>query len=158
MNDDQIQQIIAHAIHCLRNEQPPLDFHIVHERSTAHRLAVYLESQFRGWNIDCEYDRYGQVQKLLDGIRACDQRRRTDRILPDIIVHHRGQNGPEHNILVIEMKKHAAQDRCDFEKLQGMTDQDGTFRYQLGLYVNLNAGQFDCTWFKDGAIMPNRNA
>lgn len=152
MNDDDIQRIIAHSLHCLRNEQPPLDFHIVHERSTAHRLAVYLESPFHGWNIDCEYDRDGQARKLLGGIRACSPRRTTDHILPDIIVHHRGQNGHQHNLLVIEIKKDAAQDQCDFERLRRMTQRNGSFCYQLGLYINLNGGQFDCTWFKDGAI------
>jgi len=154
MNDDEIQQIVVHSLHCLRDEQPPLDFHIVHERSTSHRLAVHLESHFRGWNVDCEYDRYGQVQKLLDGIRACNRRRRTDRILPDIIIHHRGHNGPQHNLLVVEIKKDAIQDRCDFEKLRRMTRQNGSFCYQLGLYINLDGGQFNCTWFKNGATIP----
>jgi hypothetical protein len=153
MNDEQIKQAVQRAFDSLRAEQPPLDFHIVHERSTAHRLALHLEPCFNGWNIDCEYDRYGRVQKLLEGIRACDERRRTDRILPDIIVHHRGQNGSGHNLLVVELKKDEVQDPCDFEKLQGMTYSHGSFSYQLGLYVNINRGQFDCTWFKDGAVI-----
>jgi hypothetical protein len=153
MNDEQIKQAVQRAFDSLRAEQPLLDFHIVHERSTAHRLALHLEPYFNGWNVDCEYDRYGRVQKLLEGIRACDERRRTDRILPDIIVHHRGQNGPGHNLLVVELKKDDVQDPCDFEKLRGMTGSHGSFSYQLGLHVNINRGQFDCTWFKDGAVI-----
>lgn len=153
MNDDEIMRAVLMAIDHIRVEQPPLEFHIVHERSTAHRLAVQMEPAFPGWNIDCEYDRYGQIRKVVEGIRACDERRATDRVLPDVIVHHRGNNGPQHNLLVVEMKKDAPQDDCDFEKLRRMTVQNGAFSYQLGLYINLNQGQFDCTWFKDGATL-----
>ena len=153
MNEAEIRQVVQRAIDALRAERPPLDFHIVHERSTAHRLALHLEPHFEGWNLDCEYDRFGRLQKLLDGIRACDTRRTTDRILPDIIVHHREQQGTEHNLLVVEIKKSAERDDCDFEKLRLMTDPHGEFRYQFGLYINLNRGHFDCTWFKDGAAV-----
>ncbi len=80
-----------------------MEFHDVHERSTAHRLAVHMEAHFRGtWNVDCEYDRDGQVRKTLEGIAQCDGRK-TDNILPDIIVHHRGYEGRLHNLLVIEL-------------------------------------------------------
>ena len=153
MNDAEIMQAVQHAIDSLRGELPPLDFHIVHERSTAHRLALHLEPHFAGWNLDCEYDRFGKLQKLLEGIRACDTRRATDRILPDIIVHHREQHGTEHNLLVVEIKKADVRDDCDFEKLRLMTESQGQFRYQIGLYINLNRGDFDCTWFKDGAAL-----
>jgi hypothetical protein len=38
--------------------------------------------------------------------------------------------------------------------LERMTDQEGSLCYQLGLYINLNHGQFNCTWFKNGQIAP----
>jgi hypothetical protein len=153
MNDDEIKQSIARSIGRLLGEQPALDFHRVHERSTAHRLAVQMEPEFPQWNIDCEYDRSERMRKLLDGIRNCDPERETERIFPDIIVHHRGANGPEHNLLVVELKKNANFDRCDFEKLQGLTSPHLAFGYQLGLYINVNRGRFDCTWFKNGAVI-----
>lgn len=155
MTDEEIMQCIARAIARLSGEQPALEFHSVHERSTAHRLAVHMEQEFPGWNIDCEYDRSEGLQKLLDGIRNCDAERATDRIFPDIIVHHRGNSGPEHNLLAVELKKSATYDRCDFEKLQGLTSLNLQFCYQLGLYININHGQFDLTRFKDGAVLPN---
>ena len=153
MEDEDIRKVVEDAIAALQGEEPPLDFHIVHERSTAHRLAMHLEPHFPGWNIDCEYDRYGDVKKLLEGVRVCDEQRKTDRIFPDVIVHHRTQHGIGHNLLVIEMKKDAERDRCDFAKLQGMTDLQGAFCYQLGLYINFNQGHFDRTWFKAGEII-----
>jgi len=153
MNDDKIQRIVARAIAQVLDEEPQLDFDRVHERSIAHRLAVHMESGFPSWSIDCEYDRYGEAQKLLDGIKECDERRTTDRILPDIIVHRRGENERGDNLLVVELKKHIAEDHCDFEKLRGMTHQEGMFRYQLGLYINIDHGRFDCVWFKDGTTI-----
>ena len=30
------------------------------ERTLTHRLAVYLEKQFSGWDIDCDYNRLGE--------------------------------------------------------------------------------------------------
>jgi hypothetical protein len=30
------------------------------ERTLTHRLAVYVEKQFPGWQVDCNYDRLGE--------------------------------------------------------------------------------------------------
>ena len=75
----------------------------VHERTIAHRFAIYLEDMFRGWNIDCEYNRLGIITKGLDGVRECDSQRATDRIYPDIIIHERGSED-RNNLGVIEIK------------------------------------------------------
>ena len=66
MSDDQIQTAGVAAIRSLTDKSPTLDFDSVHERSTTHRLAVYFDPLFTGWNVDCEYDRDGQLQKLLN--------------------------------------------------------------------------------------------
>jgi hypothetical protein len=149
MTLDEIKASVADAVNCVLGENTPLSFDNVHERSTAHRLAVHLDSQLPEWNVDCEYDRYEQLRKELARIRECSERA-TDYILPDIIVHHRGFNGPDNNLLVIEIKRNAAHDPCDFQKLIGLTAQAGPFGYQFGLYINVNAGRFDCVWFHDG--------
>ena len=67
MKNNTIKRKVARAVARLSNERPVLEFHVVHERSTAHRLAVHLEPEFPRWNIDCEYDRFGLLQKILDG-------------------------------------------------------------------------------------------
>jgi hypothetical protein len=86
MTDEQVQGAVLAAIECLQRERPALEFQVVHERSTAHRLAVNMERYFGGmWNVDCEYDRQGQMRKTLAGIRECDGRK-TESIVPDIIV------------------------------------------------------------------------
>jgi hypothetical protein len=110
-----------------------------------------MEPHFRQeWNVDCEYDRDGQLKKTLEGIKGCDGKKETDAILPDIIVHHREEPGRAHNLLVIELKKDAKEDRCDRRKLELLTDPRGHYQYQLGLYVNVDGGKFTCTWYRDG--------
>lgn len=105
------------------------------ERSITHRLAVYLEDLFPGWNVDCEYNRN------LDAVKRAGipvRNTKTDKlnaptVFPDIIVHHRNS---EDNLLVIEAKKETTEEdhecgevcSCDQFKLL-------KFREQLG-YVN----------------------
>lgn len=150
MTDNEVRAAVRIALRNLLAENPVLDFSAVHERSTAHRLAVHMEPLFEDWNVDCEYDRDGQVRKSLDGIAECNEQRRTNFILPDIIVHRRQQTGRENNLLVIELKKDAAFNECDWKKLQLLTGPIGRYAYQLGLYVNFDNGNFEQTWFKDG--------
>ena len=153
MTDDEVYAALQTAIQNLRSEEPHLDFAGVHERSTAHRLAVHMEPLFTPeWNVDCEYDRDRNVRKALDGIRACDDQRRTDNILPDIIVHRRRESGRDNNLLVIELKRHADYDRFDWMKLQLMTQPNGDYAYQLGLHFNIANGTFEQTWFRDGEV------
>jgi len=151
MTEDEVKSSVKEAISDLKNEDPELDYSSVHERSTAHRLAVHMEAQFAGWNVDCEYDRDGQIRKSLMGIAECDSVKKGDDILPDIIVHHRGSSGRDHNMLVIELKKHSKNDPCDQRKLELLTQAKNHYAYQLGLYINIDNGNFNCTWYRNGA-------
>lgn len=150
MTDEEVSTAISIAIDALRTEAPILDFASVHERSTAHRLALHMEDFFRGWNIDCEYDRDENLRKTLQGIEQCRERRTAD-IVPDIIVHHRQGRGRENNLLVIELKKDAGEDACDRLKLELMTAPGGPYGYQLGLFINIDGGRFEQRWFREGA-------
>jgi hypothetical protein len=150
MTEEQVKAAVAAAIAGLRRETPPLDFQRVHERSTAHRLAVHMEPLFAPWNVDCEYDRDGQTKKYLQGIAQCDRQRETDAILPDIIVHVRREHGRENNLLVVELKKNHSEDACDRMKLELFTAIGGHYEYQLGLYINIDRGNFTCTWYSGG--------
>lgn len=81
------------------------------ERSITHCLAVYIEFQFLGFNVDCEYNRKGLHPKRLDSFRkevsSDDEKGVT--VFPDIIVHHRGT---ANNHLVIEAKLSSNQQEC----------------------------------------------
>jgi hypothetical protein len=150
MTEEQVKAAVAAAIEGLRRETPPLDFQRVHERSTAHRLAVHMEPLFAPWNVDCEYDRDGLAKKYLQGIVQCDRQRETDAILPDIIVHVRREQGRERNLLVVELKKDDPEDACDRMKLELFTAPEGHYGYQFGLYINIDRGNFACTWYCGG--------
>jgi hypothetical protein len=71
------------------------------ERSIAFRLGLYLQCKFSDWHVDCEYNRHGPNRKrvALDESRCASK----DLVIPDIIIHRRGQQGP--NLLAIEVKK-----------------------------------------------------
>ena len=73
--------------------------HAAHEQSIAHRLAVYLEREFPGYHVDCEYNRQGGTD---DPKKACVTNGELSIVKPDIIVHRRGPEGP--NVLAIEVK------------------------------------------------------
>ena len=92
MTDEQVREKLAQAIRALKSESPALNCVDVHERSTAHRLAVHMERYFRGWNVDCEYNRDGASIKTLGGMHG------TGNIIPDITVHHRHKSGRKNNL------------------------------------------------------------
>jgi|AntRauTorcE11897_2_1112592.scaffolds.fasta_scaffold01634_2 hypothetical protein len=153
MENYRILEAVISSIECVKSEARPLQAG-VSERAVAHRLAVHLESQFEDWDIDCEYNRRGSMSpKELDGIVECEERRTTNRILPDIIVHHRNNEvEPKDgdNLVVIELKNNNSEDVCDRRKLELFTDPKGNYKYQLGLYINVGDNEFTKTWYKDG--------
>jgi len=121
----------------------------VHERSVAHKLAEYLQQQFLGWHVDCEYNRHGLGIKMLP--RECESEHR-EYVYPDVVVHHRNTDD---NLLVIEIKlrKNKTVDECDNAKLTAFTNQNGDYKYQLGLFIGfagLNEPQI--VWYKNGKV------
>lgn len=153
MENHRILEAVMSAIECVKSETRPLQAG-VSERAIAHRLAVYMESQFEGWDIDCEYNRQGMLTKELQDIKGCDAQKKSNIIFPDIIVHHRTNNdepSPDDNLLVIELKNNNDEDVCDRIKLELLTNPGGYYQYQLGLYINIGNHEFTRTWYKDGA-------
>jgi hypothetical protein len=81
------------------------------ERSLTHRLALYLESEFEGWNVDCEYNRNRHDPKVLklpvvSDVPSDDTDATT--VFPDVIVHRRNTDD---NLLVIEARKAVSRER-----------------------------------------------
>jgi hypothetical protein len=118
------------------------DYHLLeinaHERSISHKLAEYLQQQFPDWHVDCEYNRHGIEIKRLDN----------KVVYPDIIVHIRNT---DFNLLVIELKCSDKDCKDDIEKLERYTNQNGKFKYQLGLFLKIiNSEIKEIQWFKDG--------
>lgn len=116
------------------------------ERSVAHRLAIHLEAALPRWHVDCEFNRIGDAVKTLDPpndpVSWYDDEAKT--VYPDIIVHCRGEHGP--NILVVEVKKMGvAGVKFDRDKLCAYTDPP--LRYSVGALVRYTTGD-------DGAFRP----
>ncbi len=126
MDRDQAIALVSTALDALFEEDRDLPISIA-ERAATHRLAVHLEKALEGlqlldsdgkrWSVDCEYNRMGTVEpkelhvlasKLARG-RSAEELIASDvarTVFPDIVVHRRGEAGP--NVLVIEVKRAGA--------------------------------------------------
>jgi hypothetical protein len=163
MNSKTIESGLYSSIdHLFRNDLFLLIYD-VHERTIAHRLAVYLEHKFAGFHVDCEYNNDLDSETGRKQVYYPNSSSGTGAY-PDIIVHHRGLNGPNHNLLAIEIKKKsfAATDiDHDREKLCSYTASDGRnhLSYERGALVVLGvretAGQFLVEWYENGRIVTN---
>jgi hypothetical protein len=98
------------------------------ERCIASRLAMYLQAEFLDYSVDVEYNRHGYIPKKLGLPDECanywDELGRAF-VVPDIIVHRRGSDGP--NILVFEVKKTTNRNSRACDQL-GDTGVSGTTR------------------------------
>ena len=124
-----LRQLLEGDLYLLEND--------LSERCIAARLAMYLREEFEQHDVDVEYNRAGDVAKRQRGLPDECYRRRNRQIeapvaVPDVIVHHRGFDGP--NLLVIEMKKtsNPAGTDCDRLRLDAFREQLG---YSFGALV-----------------------
>ena len=143
-----VEALVQVALAELRSDEMLFRLH-ANERSITHRLAVYLEQPFDGWDVDCEYSRIGEdpndYKRLL--LPTTEQANLFDmngsRVYPDIVIHHRRQNTTSDNLLVIEVKAVWSQvsDEQDFKKLNAFTGQypvDQFVTYRFGLFLKFN--------------------
>jgi hypothetical protein len=96
------------------------------ERCIAFRLAMYLQHLFPDHSVDAEYNRKGRDPKTLNLPPQCANYLNNDGsplVVPDIIVHRRGVEGP--NILVVEVKKTTNRNPrdCDHARIHAFREQ-----------------------------------
>ncbi len=121
----------------------------VNERSISHRLAIYIEQEFAGWNVDCEYNRDQHDPKKL-GIRSgvvSNDDLTASTVFPDIIVHKRGTN---ENLLVIEMKKESHSEEAkefDRDKLNAFKSEL-KYKYAVLVIASNSAKLPECEWIE----------
>jgi hypothetical protein len=107
------------------------------ERALTHRLAVHVEKQFPGWDVDCDYNRLGErTLRLPKGTIISTDDEIGKSIYPDIVVH---QRGIPNNLLAIEVRKASNHQppEHDQHKLRGLTDPHLWFAYRIGVYLTL---------------------
>src|SRR5258708_12526201 len=107
------------------------------ERTRAHRLAVHVEKQVPGWEVDCDYNRLGErTLRLPKGSIVSTDDEIGKSVYPDIVVH---QREIPNNLLAIEVRKlsnHQPPEH-DQHKLRGLTDPHLWFAYRIGLSLTL---------------------
>ena len=148
-NDKYLLDIDAENIPAVRND----DEKHVGERAAMFRFAYYMQSLvndynkyslFRNYNFDCEYNRnIYKVKRLPNG----------KNIVPDIIIHKRGNN--DNNLLIIELKTWWNENNSgDIEKLDIFTDKSGCYGYEYGLSCTLQrkekSTKNNLIWFSEG--------
>lgn len=122
-----VQSLLDHDAYLLRAD--------VNERTVTHRLAIYVEHVFPGWDVDCEYNRDGHDSKRIP-YGSGDDAEHGSRVFPDVIVHGRGT---ARNLVVFEVKKsnNPDPDDTDLDKLRGYCRHLG---YQHGVFLRLIVG------------------
>ena len=173
MEIQEIKQIVRDAIDTLKEKDKDrfLLINDISERAISHKLAVYLDDKFVGFDIDCEYNGYAkadnnkkyimilrhriiELKKLKDS--DSDEELLKRMVYPDIIVHRRGE---EQNLLIIEVKK-AKNYYSDFdrEKISRYTSPkyQNDLNYTIGALIIFNTGQEDIShsieWYEAGNL------
>src|SRR5258708_35885675 len=107
------------------------------ERTLTHRLAVHLERQFPGWDVDCDYNRLGErTLRLPHGTIVSTDDQLGKSVYPDIVVH---QRDIPNNLLAIEVRKAANHQPPEHAQhnLRGLTNPHLWFAYWIGVYLVL---------------------
>lgn len=127
----------------------------VNERSITHKLAEYLQQEFKNWNVDCEYNRRWdgefidkKVLRIQNNVSINDTDAKT--VFPDIIIHKRETNK---NLLVIEVKKSNNLGNLVFDKkkLNAFISNPYNYLFGLSLIFNVEKTNYkdypDLIWF-----------
>ena len=135
MKEDEVNVGLKIAVVRLAREDGYLLEKDLSERCIAARLAMYLQDQFRDHKVDVEYNRDGDTPKRLDLPEECANYKNRDGealVVPDVVVHCRGSEGP--NVLVLEVKKvsNPVGLDCDRKRLRAFRAE---LRYQFGALI-----------------------
>lgn len=125
MERQDVEERLKRALQRLGDEDALLLENDLSERCIAARLALYLQPEFTGHKVDVEYNRAGEIKKRVPLSEECDTRKNREGnplAVPDVIVHHRGDNAE--NILVLELKKtsNPAGWDCDRERVRAFRE------------------------------------
>ena len=108
----------------------------VHERALTHKYAEALQTVFRSWHVDCEYNREG---KSVNPKRVDLPEEPGKTVYPDIIIHRRKS---KINLLIIEAKpNNATQKSIEYDKKKLQAYMDGHLHYHYALALTFNVGE-----------------
>jgi hypothetical protein len=141
MNREEIKSRLDEALRRLAEKDRYLLEKDLSERCIASRLAMYLQMKFPMYSVDVEYNRDGDTTKRLGLPDECAKLRNESGeglVMPDVIVHRRGPEGP--NILVLELKKttNRLAPGCDRKRILALRDKHG---YHYGALIECETRQ-----------------
>lgn len=140
MDVDQIRSRLDGALRDLvRQDRYLLEFDLS-ERCIASRLALHLQEAFPEQSVDVEYNRQSGTPKTLQLPEPCcnKKNRHGQRcVVPDVVVHTRGEAGP--NVLVLELKKvnNSEGTTCDRERINAFRER---YKYICGAVILCTTG------------------
>ncbi|MBA7694558.1 hypothetical protein ES703_103169 [subsurface metagenome] len=163
MEIDDVKEKVEYGMRLLRDNDQDLFAVNVNERTITHKLAEYLQNQFKDYNVDCEYNRYEDATKKLKSIknrvlnirnlktyeieRLIWEDKDSITVYPDIIIHTRRRS--YNNLLVIEVKKSSNNIDKDFDisKIKELMKTPYNYKYGLFLMIDLENVRTDYEWF-----------
>lgn len=122
------------------------------ERTLTHRLAVYCEKQFSGWDVDCDFNRLGErTLRLPHGTIVSTDDHLGKSVYPDIVVH---QREIPNNLLAIEVRKSGNHQPLEHDqhKLRALTDPHLWFAYWIGVHLSLGKKQVTMSEVYTGGV------
>lgn len=141
------KKLLENDIDLLKND--------VNERSITHKMAEYLQQEFIGYHVDCEYNRDGHFTKKLKvkNIKTDDIEAQT--IYPDIIIHKRGNN--DNNFVIIEAKKSCVNEIKKNEDIQKLKEYKKQLNYEYAIFITFYTGLEIDKYNSDGHIFVDNN-
>jgi hypothetical protein len=126
MKEEEVRERLQASLDLLTKYDLYLLEHDLSERCIASRLAMHLQNLFGEFFVDVEYNRVGARPKSLELPEECANYRNENGeslVVPDVIVHRRGPEGP--NLLVLEMKKTTNREprECDQMRIRAFREQ-----------------------------------
>ena len=140
-------QLFTDAIRNLYDKESAIVENEVNERCMAAHIFAFMKcewgkySELAAYHADYEYNREGLsgASKKIYAKYHDEKKEKWHWIIPDLIIHKRGDVSSTENLVVIEFKKWGIPLDHDIEKLSEMTklDNDGRYKYKFGLHVIL---------------------
>lgn len=128
-----------------------------------HALEIEKSILLKGYIVDSEYNRFeDEPKKAFEECGNCEIKKNclsdvddSKKIRPDLIIHIRGENEEDSNLMVIEVKKQKQnQDsyKNDYNKLKYLTCKRAKYRYQIGAHIVFSKRKDgkNIKWFENG--------
>lgn len=135
MEQQQVKEIIDHAVHQLLTNDVDLLGLNVSERAVMFHLGRYIREKTPvNFDVDCEYNRHLNNPKQLWYLKNELGVPQECSVFPDILIHRR--NSDENNILVMELKKAGENLEPDKRKLKAFKIAPYSYAFAVQVVIN----------------------